>query len=204
MDVVSILITAFVVMSIFSSHPPDQAPPSTQRVCTMYEFITSPNRNSTLFSADDDYRVINKFISTKYKKIPASEADTLSRSIVKHGGAFKVEPRLIAALIARESGFNRLSVSSSDAKGLGQIKDFNFATLQIDDPFDIDQGVRGCAKYFAMMLSRYPGNPNQVSLALASYNEGANAVYRASCTWRPETDIYIRDINTTYKRLTSE
>ena len=52
-----------------------------------------------------------------------------------------IDPMLVAALIDRESSFNKRAVSKTGAKGLGQIKDFNFKSLEINDPYDVKQNV---------------------------------------------------------------
>lgn len=214
MDIASVLITAFVVISIIGVQPQDKrvssASPSvstaiiSQTVSTNYEFALSEDRTHMLFLPLDDARVIQTYLDTRYKKLDPFERQAIVENLVKYGHEFLVEPRLVAALVARESGFNRWSISPSNAKGLGQILEFNYLTLKITDPFDIEQGVRGCTQYLAMMLKRWEGKPNQVALALASYNEGCGTISRAACAWRPSTDMYIRDINVTYKYLLNQ
>ena len=230
MDIASILIAAFVVIAIFGSQP-QTAKQSDAKKAPQYQAPTlqvgkdntigpentqinlkelipegniwySPvNTGKITYADNDDAQVITSYIVGHYKKVPIEEAELISKSILKYGVEHNVDPRLVAALIARESSFNRFAVSSSDARGLGQIKDFNYPALEISDPFDVEQGVKGCARYLALMLKKWDGNQYQLPLALASYAEGYGAISRAQSKWKPGTDRYIRDILTTYKYL---
>lgn len=127
------------------------------------ELIEQENRNpldphnisQTDNNADAEYQTILSFISTKFKKVSEDDAHEIARSLVEYGKEHDMDPKLAAAVIARESAFNKEAVSSTGAKGLGQIKDFNFATLNITNPFDIGQNVGGTTQYLKKMMSKW-------------------------------------------------
>ena len=106
-------------------------------------------------SSDTDLGTIKSFISKVFDKIKPDEVNQISTSLVNAGKKFNVDPKLSAALIARESGFNKEAISSTGARGLGQIKDFNFPSLSIEDPHDIDQNVSGTTQYIRTMMDRW-------------------------------------------------
>jgi len=104
---------------------------------------------------NSEYETIMSYISTKYKKVSDEDAQEIAKSLVVYGKEHNMDPKLAAAVIARESSFNKKAVSSTGAKGLGQIKDFNFSTLNINNPYDIKQNIGGTTQYLKKMLSKW-------------------------------------------------
>lgn len=106
-------------------------------------------------SDDAEYQTIISFISKKYKRVSEDDAHEIASSLVEYGREHDMDPKLAAAVIARESAFNKEAVSATGAKGLGQIKDFNFSTLNITNPFDIEQNVSGTTQYLKKMIKKW-------------------------------------------------
>jgi len=151
-------------------------------------------------STDSDYDVILRFISTRYKKTSAEDAQLISRALVDSAKRYDVDPKFVAALIARESGFNKTAVSATGARGLGQIQTFNFKSLKIEDPEDISQNVSGTVQYVKSMLKRWRGHSQQAVMALASYFKGYTAI-KTSETLDEQTARYVSDILKTYEKI---
>jgi len=105
-----------------------------------------------------------------------------------------IDPALILGLIARESSFNPYAVSSSGAKGLGQIMEFNYDVLGIGNPFDIRENIRGTVIYFQQKIYDFKDEADPASLALAAYKEGTGAVKRSGNSYTEHTAGYIADI----------
>jgi len=107
-----------------------------------------------------------------------------------------LDPALVDALVRVESGYNPTAVSRKGALGLMQLMPETAARLEIDDPFDPEQNVRGGVREFARLIDRYAGS---LPLALAAYNagEGAVATHRGIPPY-PETREYVRRILTLY------
>jgi soluble lytic murein transglycosylase-like protein len=84
-----------------------------------------------------------------------------------------LDPKLIATIIYVESGGNRRAVSPRGAKGLMQLTPVVYRQYGVDDPFDIEQNIRGGTAYFAYLLDRFDGN---LAHALAAYNCGPTRV----------------------------
>ena len=96
--------------------------------------------------------------------------------INKMAKKYKVDPKLIEAIIIVESKRNYKAVSKEQAGGLMQIVPDTAKKLKIKDRFSPVENIEGGTKYFAFLLKRYDGN---VKLALAAYNAGPGTVERA-------------------------
>jgi len=145
--------------------------------------------------------IIYNYIRSTRSKVPDYEAELIAHTITHYSMEKKTDPYLIAALIERESGFDARAISKHGAKGLGQLMDFNLKPLQVDDPYLIEQSVRGTVAYIATLLKKWKEKPNQAQLALASYLEGPNAIARQNGYRKASTTRYVNDIMKTYRRL---
>lgn len=160
----------------------------------------SNDYGKSLEQFEADFDVIYTYITDRYTTVEYEEARRIAQAIVDYSRTYSVDPKLIAALIARESGFNRYAVSATSARGLGQIKDFNYEALGITDPFDIRQNVSGTVAYFTQMRKNWAGHAEVNTMALASYYQGYSSV-RASRRLARKTRAYVRDILREYKYL---
>ncbi len=105
---------------------------------------------------------------------------------------YGVDPSLITAVIAQESGGNPIAVSNRGAKGLMQLMDSTAQDLGVKQVFHPRDNVLGGTKYLRQLLDKY--NQNE-SLALASYNAGPAAVdkYNGVPPY-PETQQYVDSV----------
>ena len=148
-----------------------------------------------------DYKTIYSFIKDNYRKVSEQDAKLISKYLVEFGHQYKIDPKLLAALVSQESSFNKQAVSSTGAKGLGQIKSFNYKALNIKNPFDIKQNIRGTAQYIKEMIAIWKHDNNAVELAFASYFKGAQAVKNMNQKIDEESHKYVNGILEKYKRI---
>jgi len=189
-----ILLFVFAMFSGMKGNIPDggySSPKSQTQISQMSVNIPAGFSSSVDPQAQDS---IYRYIKSRAKKISVDDMALLSESVMKYSQQYDVNPKLVTAMIDRESGFDPQAVSSSNAQGLAQLLPSTAAHIGINDPFSIDEGTKGAALYLKMMLDKWVGYPNQVPLALASYAEGPNQVARSGGNYSDKTAQYINDI----------
>jgi len=123
---------------------------------------------------------------------PDSARDAYDDLISEAAALYKLDPRMIKAVMETESAFNAMAVSPVGAMGLMQLMPAVAAELGADDPMDPKQNIMAGARYLRQLLDSHRGN---VRLALASYNAGPGNVakYNAIPPF-PETQTYVRKV----------
>lgn len=159
-----------------------------------------PESSFIAVAGEDSQGGIEKFILKYNKKTSYWDANLMSSSMVKYGSEYNVNPKLVCALIARESAFNPRCVSSSGAMGLGQLLPATASALEVQDGFDPEQNIRGTTRYIRFLLDKWKSHPQQVPLALASYAEGHNAISKNG-GYSSKTKGYVEDIIKIYWKI---
>ncbi len=114
----------------------------------------------------------------------------------------KLDARLIHAVVAIESGYNPQAVSTKGAIGLMQLMPATALRYGVSNARDPRQNILGGATYLRDLLKLFD---NDLSLALAAYNAGENAVLRSGrrIPNKRETIAYVPKILALYKQLQS-
>jgi hypothetical protein len=112
--------------------------------------------------------------------------------IAAAASVYGVSTDLVRAVIQVESEFDHLAVSSKGAQGLMQLMPFTARRFAVTDPFEPRQNIFGGVQYLRLLLDLFDAD---VTLALAAYNAGENAVRR----WRgvppyKETKGYVQKV----------
>ena len=219
------LIPAIALLVVMLIPNEKESPPEytkSSRVQTINKPYKASNSHSKLDSvqkepkdADAEFATIFRYIQSKYKKIKKEDARQISSYLVEFGAKNDIDPKFAAAVIARESAFNKKAVSKTGAKGLGQIKEFNYKSLEIKDPFNIKDNVKGTTRYLKEMLSNWEkknkvkkngkekkiSQDEKVKHALASYYKGFSAVKKEGGKLDKKTNGYVKDILKYYEEL---
>lgn len=118
--------------------------------------------------------------------------------VTKMAPTYGLDPDLVLAVIAVESGYRVDVVSNKNAMGLMQLIPETAERFGVTKPFDPEQNLRGGMKYLRWLLAYFDGN---VQFALAGYNAGEGAVlqYKGIPPYR-ETQDYVVKIRSVYSR----
>jgi soluble lytic murein transglycosylase-like protein len=163
------------------------------------EIAAGPVMSDPVFGA-----LANAALDAQRASIPLRSA-TLSPSEIEHlvnanAAASQVDPGLIEAIIANESGFDANATSRAGARGLMQLMPETATSLGVSDPYDPAQNVRGGTRYLRALLDRF----GDVELAVAAYNAGPAAVARyGGVPPFAETRNYVRNVLSRYRTIKS-
>lgn len=106
---------------------------------------------------------------------------------------YRLPPELLHAVIRAESAYNASAVSPAGAIGLMQLIPATAERYEVRDIWDPVDNLRGGAAYLRYLLDLFG---QDLSLALAGYNAGENAVIRhgRKIPPYPETQTYVRKV----------
>jgi len=112
---------------------------------------------------------------------------------------YGVDPLLIKAMIKVESNFNPDAVSPRGAMGIMQLMPGTAERLGVSEPFDPVENIEGGVKYFNKLMNMF----DDVTLAIAGYNAGENAVIKYGNKIPPysETIEYVEKVYKHYDHL---
>jgi len=111
---------------------------------------------------------------------------------------YAIDPDLVMALIAVESGFNVTAVSPKNAQGLMQLIPGTAERFGVKNVYNPQQNLRGGLAYLRWLMAYFKGD---VALVLAAYNSGEETVerYRGIPPYA-ETRNYVKQITRVYRK----
>lgn len=148
----------------------------------------------------DIYRYVDEHGVMHFTNTPTSSRFTFYRKetsvdsgigaiISRYARINGIEEALVRAVIKVESDFNPTAVSRKGAQGMMQLIPATAREMQVYNPLDPEENIRGGSRYLRLMLDQFGGN---LELALAAYNAGPTAVRRhGGIPPYPETINYV-------------
>ena len=130
-----------------------------------------------------------------YPNPSASEIDSM---VAVSADQYQINPQLVHAIIKVESGYNTNARSPKGAKGLMQLIPEIARKFGAKNPFNPQQNISAGVAYLKHLLGVFSGD---VSLSVAAYNAGPNAVLRhGGVPDYPETTDYVQKVTTLYQQ----
>jgi len=127
--------------------------------------------------------------------VPPEQIDAL---VGQNAATWQVDPSLVKAIIANESGFDASATSKVGAQGLMQLMPDTAAAVGVRNSYDPGQNVAGGTRYLKGLLNRFNGD---VRLAVAAYNAGPNAVEKyGDVPPFTETQNYVQNVLGSYAK----
>ncbi len=124
--------------------------------------------------------------------------DEIDRLVSANAATWNVDPSLVKAIIANESGYDANATSGAGAQGLMQLMPGTASGLGVSNAYDPAQNVWGGTRYIKGLLDRFGGN---VPLAVAAYNAGPGAVEKyGGVPPYAETQNYVQNVLASYEK----
>lgn len=165
--------------------------------------ITSPlNAASRIFSYKNEQ---GKMVFTNEPTISYNEIEPDEKKIAMYQNVinniatrFKVDSKLVNAIIIAESNYNPHAVSRKGAKGIMQLMPSTAKRYGVTRIFDPMDNIIGGVKYLKDLLIIFDGD---LKYALASYNAGENMVkYYNGIPPFEETKDYVEKVMNMYEK----
>ncbi|MDC7716214.1 lytic transglycosylase domain-containing protein [Vogesella sp. DC21W] len=139
----------------------------------------------------------------KAPSVDARQAATFNKLIAKVAREQKVDPQLLHAIIAVESGYDPEALSPKGAQGLMQLMPQTAARFGASNPADPLDNLRAGARYVRFLLTAFK---HDMPLVIAAYNAGEGSVskYRNSIPPYPETRMYVAKVLASYEKRTGQ
>lgn len=121
----------------------------------------------------------------------------LLKLVNQYAAVNELDPLLVWAIIDTESSWRVKVVSHKGAQGLMQLMPGTADDLEVSDPFNAEENIRGGTQYMRFLLKMFN---NDVDSALAAYNMGPGRIERAK-TMPEAGKQYINKVKTRYAAL---
>ena len=137
------------------------------------------------------------------KKQPTLKINKYSELITQAANKIQLSPALLHAIVQVESAYNPKAVSPKGAVGLMQLMPATAKRYGVKNRTNPTENLAGGTRYLRDLLTMFNGN---LSLALAAYNAGENAVKRYNNTIPPyrETRNYVKKIKKLYAKFNKQ
>jgi soluble lytic murein transglycosylase-like protein len=173
----------------------------------IYAYVEK-GRTSVVYSdtppADGRYRLFKKEQPAQFAATSAARGFGLkhgrySGHILAASQETEVDPALIHAVIAVESGYNPSARSRAGAVGLMQLMPGTAKRYGVTNRLDPAQNIQGGARYLRDLKAMFDNNLN---LVLAAYNAGEEAVMKYGMRIPPyrETTAYVPKVMSHYRK----
>lgn len=158
---------------------------------------TADKDDSTAVVAQGDAGSLER-LSQAMKMSPAQRRQ-IEAMVNQLAPEYALDPNLVMAVIAVESGFTPLAKSPKNAQGLMQLIPDTAKRFGVKNSFDAKQNLKGGMAYLRWLMAFFKG---QIPLVLAAYNAGERAVekYRGIPPYA-ETKAYVQKITRLYPQL---
>jgi len=138
-------------------------------------------------------------------RMPQASRRELAERLLLLSSYYKIDPRLLLAVVSVESNWRPGAISPVGALGYGQLMPATAANLKVQamEPYE---NLDGTARYLRRMITMYAASDpmTRVRLAAASYNAGPYAVKRyGGVPPYHETQNYVRSVVSAWQRFSS-
>lgn len=162
-------------------------------------FTNVPNDPRYSVMIRESYRPPDTYYKGTEQALGAHAQNQYAEEVKKAAREQKLDQALLRAVIAVESGYDPYAVSSKGAVGLMQLMPETAQRYGVNDLYDPAENIHAGARYLRDLMQKFN---NDLSLALAAYNAGEDAVIRYGNRIPPyrETRLYVPRVMDLYRR----
>ncbi|CAK0751068.1 soluble lytic murein transglycosylase [Gammaproteobacteria bacterium] len=183
--------------------PPDAA----RLFSNIYTYVDKLGVKHFTNIPSNDHRYKLKLRASFGASVPISGVPGVRHSayddiVAEAAQAYQVDQALVRAMIHAESAFNPMAVSPKGATGLMQLMPDTAQRYGVRDAFNPAENVHGGVRYLRDLLDMFDNN---LSLAIAAYNAGENAVTRhGGIPPYAETTDYVQRVLSLHNRYRNQ
>lgn len=176
------------------------SPTDTRYALTLTEPKPAP---ATVTAATNANRVTAAYAPPVATASSAAQAAAWQPLIESAAARHNISAALVRAVIHTESSFNPRALSPAGARGLMQLMPATAQRYGVTNAFDPEQNVYAGVRYLAELMAMFK---NDLTLALAAYNAGENAVVQHGNKVPPyretqrETQAYVPKVLAFYRQ----
>ncbi len=166
---------------------------------TLHLATDAPNASAQLLSGEPQQPSAVTSANTPLSLTPARPFQADIEQAARRNG---VPATLLHAVISVESGYRHQQSSRKGAIGLMQVMPATGVRYGISDLWSVQGNLEAGSRYLRDLTRLFP---EDLSLAIAAYNAGENAVlrYGRRIPPYPETQRYVADVLQRYRQLAS-
>ncbi len=122
--------------------------------------------------------------------------------IVEAATKYRIDPRLVEAMVEVESAGVSHAVSPKGARGLLQIMPRSADEFGVANSFHVQSNLMGACEYLRVLMNKYRF---KIPLVLAAYNAGPGRVAQyGGIPPFNETRLYVKKVLSAYRRLRNQ
>lgn len=141
------------------------------------------------------YRLLQPGVLPSAARLTPANMEELIEAVAADAG---LDAALVRAVIQVESNFNRKAISRRGAQGLMQLMPSTIWRLSVGDAYDPHENIGAGVRHLRQLLDQFQGD---LTLALAAYNAGENAVLRyGGVPPYQETQNYVTKVLRLYRQ----
>lgn len=142
------------------------------------------------------------FILGRNPRLGQDTATRIAEAVVNYSLRYRVDARLVMAMLIVESDFDPNAVSRAGAQGLGQLMPGTARWMGVRNSFDVTDNLYGMVKLLRTHMNQFRTADVSDPLVLAAYNAGDGAVRRhGGVPPYRETQAYVRRVIAIYQKL---